>query len=177
MQKIKDIDALFSEILMTNEFWNLIGRQHLTYNLWTRIFPGMGCVQENKTEMSFVFGYFQQKVMKSQRTPFWVFSVEFGQIRTFPENLLLSLFSVFRFFLPCRILEITNEYIPRKVGYTRTAGGTHRRTDARISMNSLNLPCQGSKRAFGPLTKTDRHVFVCARIKLPFFQIHWGNLK
>ena len=47
MQKIKDIDVLFPEILMTRVLesnW----REHLIYNLWTRIFPDMVFVQETE---------------------------------------------------------------------------------------------------------------------------------
>ena len=49
MQKIKDIDALLSEILLIKEYCNLTGWEHFNlYNLSTKISPDMRLAQENR---------------------------------------------------------------------------------------------------------------------------------
>ena len=71
------------------------------------------CTGKQRMTLNFAFGYFQQKVMTkffdSQKTHFWILfgplSLILGQTRIFPENLFLSLFSVFRFLFLCRISE------------------------------------------------------------------------
>lgn len=64
MEKIKDIDALLSEILMIKEYCNHTGWEHFgLYNLSTKIFPGMQLAQEKRAAMSFVLVYFQKKAM------------------------------------------------------------------------------------------------------------------
>ena len=66
------------------------------------------------------------KIMKTQKNFFGAFFDHFSAKRKFYEksNPLLSLFSVSKFLLMCRISEKSNEQIARKVGYRRTQGQT-----------------------------------------------------
>ena len=127
MQKIKDIDVLFPEILMTRVLesnW----REHLIYNLWTRIFPDMVFVQETENFDVFHFRLLpansndtiSRKVKKLHFGPFYRF---LGK-QEFFWKIHFCHFFVFRFLLPWRTAKITNEQIPRKVGSGRTEGHT-----------------------------------------------------
>ena len=59
-QKTNEIDELLPKIFLIKESCNLTGWEHFSGKLWTWIFPDIG---KQKTAVSFVLNYFQQKVM------------------------------------------------------------------------------------------------------------------
>ena len=134
MQKIKDIDAYcFQRYWWSKNLAIWLDESILSYNLETRIFPDIQFSQENKELQCLFFLATSSKTqwqnfMKSKKTPFWALFADFGANKNFsgkPD----SLFSVFRFLLLCRISEKTKEQNSRKVGYRRTDGRIHGRTD------------------------------------------------
>ena len=111
MQKIKDIHAFLSEILMIK-------------NLWSRIFLNMSLKsKKQRVVRCFILGYFKQnlitKIYENSRKLYFEYILEpffpvLGQRRNFLENAFLSLFPDSRFPLLYKILEKAKEQILRK---------------------------------------------------------------
>ena len=82
--------------------------------------------------MSFILGYFQQKVMTKfyENLRILHFGPFFPRLRTIIhlENTLSSLLTVSRFLLLCRILVTADEHIARKVCCRQMDGRTERLT-------------------------------------------------
>ena len=101
-------------------------------------FPGYGvCTGKPRTAMSFIFGYFHQKVMtklheKYKKAPFWTLFAHFTANKNFSWKSASVIFFCFTFLLLCRISLKCKEQILRKVGYRHT----DQDTDAKTSMNS-----------------------------------------
>ena len=85
--------------------------------------------------MSFILGYFKQKVVKkfneNLKTPFWAIFVHFKAKKEFFWKICFFHFLLLSL-LPCRISEKTNKQIPRSVG--------HKRTDRGADKNEFMVP-------------------------------------